>query len=144
MTMKDKMMEEATKRMKILEKQGLYSAAMQQWKYGRPCFSQMTNVLGTMTGVLYTFEEMPELNNLKEWLEKEYDCMVYHGIYCITPYGRLMNFLYVSKYEEEWENDCADLEEGYPMAYGMFIGDENADAGSIHVEMAQGGLIMVD
>lgn len=139
--MKEKMMKEADKRMKILEKQGLFYEAMEVWQNGQSCFSEPKDIFGTITGVVYTFEELPELNDLKKWLEKKYDCIVYHGIY----YSNIQTvfFLFVSENEEEWENDRANLEIGHPMIYAVDMRTKTVvDINYVNTKMVQGGLVL--
>ncbi len=64
------MLNEATERIRILEKQGLSNKVVKQWKNGNACFSEMTIFLGKKAGINIVFDEMPQLNALKKFLKK--------------------------------------------------------------------------
>ena len=49
--------------------------------------------------------------------EKEHNAYVYHIIYSYSSFGELFNMLYVSKYEEEWEQDKGDITTSQLYAY---------------------------
>ena len=74
--------------------------------------------------------------------ETEHDALVYHVIHNHTEFGELYSLLYVSKYEEEWENDRSDLKDGYTLAYVKNVDYEFcSEFGSIGIKPQFGGLI---
>lgn len=46
---------------------------------------------------------------LVQKFEKEHGGLVYHLIFNVTNFGVLLTLLYVSPYEEEWEQDRTDI-----------------------------------
>ena len=90
--------------------------------------------------VLYSIDmniSMDEYKEVKEKIdmfEESNEGLVYHVIK--DKYGWL-NFLYVSKYDDEWELDMEDLEDGYPIAYVMGLCNE---AGAIGIRKVHGGV----
>ena len=70
------------------------------------------------------------------------DCLVYHMIHNVYEFGECYSILYVSPDKEEWEDDRANIKEGYVFAYV-----ENIDTpcfsefGSIVVKSSIGGLV---
>lgn len=126
---------EAIKRMKVL---GLFKPCIKAFdKYDE---LQLTEP----TGGLYEFNDNEELNAKVKEFEAEYDALVYHVIHTYTQFGELFNFLYVSDYEEEWEMDNADIEDGYAMAYVWNKSDDwMSEIGSIVVSERFGGLVRV-
>ena len=126
---------EALKRM---EKLGLFKPCIKAFdKYDE---LQLTEP----TGGLYEFNDNEELNAKVKEFEAEYDALVYHVIHTYTQFGELFNFLYVSDYEEEWEMDNADIEDGYAMAYVWNKSDDwMSEIGSIVVSERFGGLVRV-
>ena len=94
-------------------------------------------------GINFTFDEMPEFKAIKEKFEKDYDCLVYYGVLTTTTIGQFLSLLFVSRYEEEWEDDRRELKEGYPYAYVWNREEEFGEIGSIQIKMEQGGLVRV-
>ena len=132
---REKKKEEAIKRMNAL---GLF----------KPCIKAFTKYdelqLTEPTGGLYEFNDNAELNAKVKEFEEEYDALVYHVIHTYTQFGELFNFLYVSDYEEEWEMDNADIEDGYVVAYVWNKSDDFlSEIGSIVVRERFGGLVRV-
>lgn len=60
-----------------------------------------------------------------------------------TTIGQFLSLLFVSRYEEEWEDDRRELKEGYPYAYVWNREEEFGEIGSIQIKMEQGGLVRV-
>lgn len=133
--LREKKKEEAIKRMNVL---GLF----------KPCIKAFTKYdelqLTEPTGGLYEFNDNAELNAKVKEFEEEYNALVYHVIHTYTQFGELFNFLYVSDYEEEWEMDNADIEDGYAVAYVWNKSDDwMSEIGSIVVRERFGGLVRV-
>lgn len=90
-------------------------------------------------GVLYWLDD-DEKKMVKEF-ETKYEAMVYHVIKNYTDIGLMYSLLFVSKYETEWEEDDADLEEGYVHSYVVNANiPEFSEFGSIMVEPSVGGV----
>ena len=78
--MTDKMMIEARERPVILEEQWLWDEVLNVWDRGTACIAERKNVFGTIVGVTYTFNEVPELKAIKEKFEADFGYIVYYGI----------------------------------------------------------------
>lgn len=114
----------------------------------KPCIKAFTKYdeaqLSEPTGGLYEFSDNEELNAKVKEFEDEHNALVYHVIH--TPVRidgipmDLYNFLYVSDYEEEWEMDNVDIDDGYVMAYVWNKTDDwMSEFGSIAVQERFGG-----
>ena len=74
--------------------------------------------------------------------EAEHDALVYHVIHDFTELGELYSLLYVSKYEEEWEDERTDLKDGYALVYVKNVNDDFcSEFGSIGIKPQFGGLV---
>lgn len=139
--MEENMLVEATKRLEILQDMGLWDEVARVWKEKETACVSEARIVFDVCGVNFTFDEMPELKHIKEKFEAEYGYTVYYGIYSNTKCGKMLTLLFVSTYEEEWEDDQNDLKEGYPVAYVWNMEDEFGEIGSVGIKMANGGLI---
>ena len=88
----------------------------------------------------FYIEESELLTKIKEF-EQEYDTVVYAVTHELTTFGELYDFLYVSKYEEEWEMMFEELRLGYANAYVWNKSDDwCSEFGSIAVRSFGGGI----
>ena len=110
---KEQMKEEAVKRMRLLH---LHSNAIHDFeKDGIVNYSQF--------GVLFWLTE-DQQKRVKEF-EEQSGSLVYHVIENhYVELGRMLTFLFVSPYMDEWERDRAELEAGEPLAYVANLDDE--------------------
>ena len=70
------------------------------------------------------------------------DCLVYHMIHNVYEFGECYSILYVSPDKDEWEDDKANIKEGYVFAYVENIdNDWCSEFGSIAVKPSFGGLV---
>ena len=99
--MQEKMKKEAINRMKMLK---LHPNIIKE-------FSNK-NILNLSLNTALHHLNQEQLARVQEF-EQKYDVLVYH----VIQNGQMLSFLYVSKYQEEWEHDRNDLEEGYPFVY---------------------------
>ena len=91
-------------------------------------------------GILYWVEGEME-KNIREWEEKTGN-LVYHVIHDYTEFGELLSLLYVSTYEDEWETDREDIQDGYALAYVMNLTDDwCSEYGSIGIRPQWGGVV---
>lgn len=60
--------------------------------------------------------EGEQLKRIREF-EKEYNALVYHVIHSYTNLGEMESYLYVSDYENEWEDDRNQIKHGRQMVY---------------------------
>ena len=123
---------EAVNRMKLL---GLHENAIQDFvNEGKLNLSD--------NGFLFWLNES-EQNIVDQW-QQETGNLVYHVVKTRTTYGLMYSFFYVSKYEEEWFMDNADLQEGYAVCYVYNADDElSSEYGIIGFEMKFGGIVRV-
>lgn len=90
-------------------------------------------------GILYWLND-EEKEFIKRW-QKETGNLAYHVIKDNTEMGTMYSILYVSKYEEEWNQDIEDLENELAIAYcGIGLDEMYFEYGSIGVRPANGGL----
>lgn len=124
---------EAIKRMKALD---LYKPYIKAFEKENKIF------MSEMTGGVYEFDDDAELIAKVKAFEEENNALVYHIIRTMTQFGELYSFLYVSQYEEEWEMDNADIEDGYALAYVWNKTYEwCSELGSIGVAGKFGGIV---
>ncbi len=68
--------------------------------------------------------------------EEKYDALVYHVIHSYTEFGELENYLYVSDYPEEWEDDWNDIQEHRQMCYVYNLDmPEYSEVGTIGIKI---------
>lgn len=124
--MQEKMKKEAINRMKMLK---LHPNIIKE-------FSNK-NILNLSLNTALHHLNQEQLARVQEF-EQKYDVLVYH----VIQNGQMLSFLYVSKYQEEWEHDRNDLEEGYPFVYVANLTDEScSEFGSIGIQTYKGGVI---
>ncbi|MDE7204513.1 MAG: hypothetical protein K2O91_22040 [Lachnospiraceae bacterium] len=128
--MRNKMVDEAVKRMSIL---GLFDLA----RAGRESIIQMFKEegkvfvskpgMGNRVGVLHPLNVAEQ--KLVDEFEAQYGALVYHVIRNCYDFGVCYSFLYVSKDEDDWNmdrNDIQDMKNGFgagnPMAYVINVG----------------------
>lgn len=98
-------------------------------------------MFGEVIGVNFSFNEDEELKNIKDIIEKETNYVVYYGIYTDTAFGRMIDLLCVTTYEDDWEQAYEDIYNGYAEAYCYNLDEKFGEYGSIGFELANGGLI---
>lgn len=129
--MKAKQRTEALKRMELLK---LHENVIDDFKE--------INLLNQseLGGILYWVEGEME-KKIREWEEKTGN-LVYHVIHDYTEFGELLSLLYVSTYEDEWETDREDIQDGYALAYVMNLTDDwCSEYGSIGIRPQWGGVV---
>lgn len=127
---KEQMKEEAVKRMRLLHR---HSNAIHDFaKDGAVNYSQF--------GVLFWLTE-DQQKRVTEF-EEQSGSLVYHVIENhYVELGRMLTFLFVSPYMDEWERDRAELEAGEPLAYVANLDDEVcSEYGCVGVEPCCGGV----
>lgn len=94
------------------------------------------------TGALYYINN--EMKKFVQEIEERYKGMVYHIILSRTEFGELLSMLWTTKYEEEWETEKENLEEGYVFAYVKNVTDDwCSEFGDIVVQERLGGLCRI-
>lgn len=129
--MKERMKQEAIKRMKKLKM--MYTPIHEFEKENKLNLSERC-------GMLYWLDK--EQEKMVCDFENEHNALVYHVIHDYTNIGEMYSLLFVSKYEEEWEMDLDDLDNGYALAY--VINKDMPDCsefGNIGVRPSLGGVM---
>lgn len=76
--------------------------------------------------------------------ENESGNLVFHVVHSFTQFGELYNMFYVSKFEEEWERDLSDINDGNCCVYVKNISDDwCSEYGYIGFKKCIGGLVRV-
>lgn len=117
--------EEAIKRMKLL---GIIPEAIHQFEE-----ENLINRSEPPFGALY-WVQGDDLEYLRKF-EEEHNALVYAVIRDYFNIGTMDAYLYVSDYEEEWEDDRKELKDGEALAYVRNLNaDECSEFGSIGVK----------
>lgn len=127
---------EALNRMKALK---LIPECVKAFKNGNIWCSRYNGTL---------FELDKEEKELVKKFEDEHNALVYHTIRTATPFGELLNILFVSNYNEEWELDRDDISDDTyltPFVMCINLNDKfSSDMGYIVVKSQFGGLIRIE
>ena len=98
-------------------------------------------------GILYWVDNNPEWVEMIAKIEEEMGIMVYHATHEHTAFGELLDLLYVSESEEDWEYDREDLHvrgDKVVMAYVLNLSDPAfSEFGSIGIREMAGGLVRI-
>ena len=128
--MKSRQVMEGVKRMKAL---GIMRQTIREFE------KEGVVNLSESGGYLYWLDE--EERDMVANFESEHDCTVYHVIKSFTEYGKMYSLLYVSKYDEEWGMDEADIKHGQALAYVVNVGmPDCSEFGTIGIQPSIGGL----
>ena len=112
-------------------------------------FKQGTLNCSEYGGILYWLDD--EAKAAVETFQNKTGCLVYHVIKNHTEFGTLLTLLYISPYEEEWEQNLNDLKElqqydngmsGYTvMSYVVNLTDSDcSEFGSVVIRPNFGGV----
>ena len=124
--------EEALKRMKALN---IFDAAIREFKN-----EDIIMVSEPPIGGLYYLEDH-EKEMVKEFEEK-YNALVYMVVRAFTNFGKMDSLLFVSDYDEEYEMEMEDIEDGIVMSYTINHDmPDCSEFGSIGVKSIGGGLV---
>ena len=127
------MKEEAVKRMEMLK---MSRQCINAFKRGEIWESEGI-------GALYECNDK-EKEIIKEFNETNPDCLVYHMIHNKFDFGECYTILYVSSDENEWEQDRADIRQGYVFSYVKNVDDEwCSEFGCVGIKSNVGGLVRV-
>lgn len=140
---KEQQREEAIARLRILEKKGLMPEVRRDFEQGKINFSERLSIPGLGTnGILYWLSENPELEKIVRDVEERFGVVAYHATRETFEFGTVLDIFCVSKNEEEWNQDRADLEEGYSFVYSANLDcDWYSEFGTIFFSIKGGGLV---
>ena len=130
-TLRERQMQEALQRMRILK---LHPNVILEFTTEHKLNKSFE------VGILYWLEDK-EISFIKDF-ETKHDALVYHAIETSTPFGKMFALLYVSKYEDEWEDDRINLEEGLQNCYVKNLDDDwCSEFGYIQFKRCFGGVV---
>ena len=115
--------QEALKRLEILKEKGLLKNVVDDFKKNDLIYYSEQTKMG---GILYYCTQSNGADKyvkIIEEFEKEHNAIVYHAIHIFTEFGELLNLLYVSSYDEEYEQVKQDLKENYVFSYVINLDD---------------------
>lgn len=98
---------EAVKRMRKL---GIFGPTIKQFEK-----EDLVSISEPPAGAFF-WVEGDELEEMREW-EKKHNALVYVIVRSYTTLGKMDAYIYVSDYEEEWQEDNECLKEGEVLAY---------------------------
>lgn len=128
-----KLQEEAVKRMEMLK---MSRQCINAFKRGEIWESEGI-------GALYECNDK-EKKIIEEFRINNPECCVYHMIHNIFEFGECYTILFVSCYEDEWEEEREGMQNGYMFAYVKNVDDEwCSEFGTIGFKSNIGGLIRV-
>ena len=128
---KEERFDEAIERMKLL-------------KLDKQCIEAFTKgKVWESEGIGALYEVNDEEQFIIDKFEAHHEgCLVYHMIHNVYEFGECYSILYVSSDKDEWEDDKANIKEGYVFAYVENIDDPwCSEFGSIAVKPSIGGLM---
>lgn len=129
---------EAIKRMKAL---GLFEPCIKAFK------DRDEVQLSEPTGGLYEFHDNEKLNSIIKRIEQQFNCLIYHVVHSYTNLGEMYSCMMVSDYEEEWEWEMEDINDGNDGIVFCWVENvdipEYSEMGSIIVKNRFGGLVRI-
>lgn len=135
---RDKMKKLAIKRLKEMKLLGSVTSLFS--KEDRLYYSERINK--QYSAVLNVLDENEELHKKVKEFEERTGHLVYHCILTQTTLGTILDMLFISKYEEDWEYDYEKMDDFYRvMSMATNLSDEMlSEMGSILVRPSMGGL----
>lgn len=119
---------------------------MKMLKLDKPCIEAFAkgNVWESEGfGALFELRDN-EKNIVNEFENENPGCLVYHMIHNVYEFGECYSILYVPSDIDEWEQDRADIKDGYVFAYVKNIDNPFcSEFGSIAVKSQFGGLVRI-
>lgn len=129
--MREKQKEEAIRRLDLLF---IMDKAIEE-------FIQDGGIYKSIDGGLYWLTD--EEHEFVEKVEEDGN-LVYHAILSNTEFGKMLTLLYVSKHEEEWGMDKADIVDKIAISHVINMSHpELSEIGTIAFESKYGGLVRV-
>ena len=130
-TLREKQMQEALERMAILN---LHPNVITEFTTEQKLNKSFE------VGILYWLDDS-EIAIVKDF-EQKHDALVYHVVETSTPFGKMFTLFHVSKHEDEWEYDRADLSNGIQNCYVKNLDDDwCSEFGYVHFRRCFGGVM---
>lgn len=124
------------KAVEVLKQLDIYKPYLQRFeKSNKICYFENF-------GGFWTYQE-PELDKKIKEFEKEHNCLVYAVTHEYLEFGECYDFLYISDYEEEWDDMIMDIGSNkfYVFAYVWNKDDAYcSEFGSIGIHSFGGGI----
>lgn len=131
---------EATHRLQLLEKlYKMHQNVLREFTADETIYySERINK--SFCGILYWLNNIPKYVDAVKEIEEKYNIYVYHCILSHTEFGDLLDMLFVSSAQEEWEQEIEDLETGYVQSYCYVLNGDSSEFGTIKIKGINGGL----
>lgn len=131
---------EATHRLQLLEKlYKMHQNVLTEFTSDETIYySEKINK--SFCGILYWLNNKQEYVDAVKEIEQKYNIYVYHCILSHTEFGDLLDMLFVSSAQEEWEQEIEDLKSGYVESYCYVFDGDTSEFGTIKIKGINGGL----
>lgn len=131
---------EATHRLQLLEKlYKMHQNVLTEFTSDETIYySEKINK--SFCGILYWLNNKQEYVDAVKEIEQKYNIYVYHCILSHTEFGDLLDMLFVSSAQEEWEQEIEDLKTGYVESYCYVFDGDTSEFGTIKIKGINGGL----
>ena len=132
--------QEATHRLQLLEKlYNMHQNVLREFTSDETIYySEKINK--SFCGILYWLNNKQEYVDAVKEIEQKYNIYVYHCILSHTEFGDLLDMLFVSSAQEEWEQEIEDLKTGYVESYCYVFDGDTSEFGTIKIKGVNGGL----
>ena len=132
--------QEATHRLQLLEKlYKMHQNVLTEFTSDETIYySEKINK--SFCGILYWLNNKQEYVDAVKEIEQKYNIYVYHCILSHTEFGDLLDMLFVSSAQEEWEQEIEDLKSGYVESYCYVFDGDTSEFGTIKIKGINGGL----
>ena len=140
--LRNKQKEEATERLKILEKEfGVHPNVLKEFKTDKTIYYSET-ITKFFRGILYWLHNKEEFVAKVKEIEQQHNIYVYHCIFSHTNFGDLLTMLFVSNDQDFWEFEREQLKDGYAGVYVWNMSFEQDSAfGDVGINGANGCLV---
>lgn len=131
---------EATQRLQLLEKlYKMHQNVLKEFTSDETIYySEKINK--SFSGILYWLDNIQEYVDAVKEIEQKYNIYVYHCILSHTEFGDLLDMLFVSSAQEEWEQEIEDLKTGYVESYCYVFDGDTSEFVTIKIKGINGGL----
>lgn len=144
--LRNKQKQEAIERLKILQKEYLlHKNVLKEFKENETIYYS-ENFGGYMQGILYWLHNNHQYVERVKEIEEKRNIYVYKCILSHTSFGDILDCLYISSDEENWEYEREQLEnDGIVDSYCINLSDEYcSEFGCIEITGVNGGLARIN
>ena len=131
---------EATHRLQLLEKlYKMHQNVLREFTADEIIYySERINK--SFSGILYCINNKQKYVDAVKEIEQKYNIYIYHCILSHTEFGDVLDMLFVSSAQEEWEQEIEDLKSGYVQSYCYVLNGDSSEFGTIKIKGINGGL----